>query len=156
MEVLNQPALESAKSIQTMDRFLRALVAMSEKTHIEIGVTLTVNGLIVTGFIIDQATYFQHLIEGIRKTQADAEIKDLLTDFMDQVNLSLQKSSDEDTLHLPKYIHLRDVKIYPSEGRGMPTYGETIWRGHLSSIDGFSLGEMIPAKFDSITETRRL
>jgi hypothetical protein len=51
----------------------------------------------------------------------------------------------------PKFIHLRNVKIYPSEGRGMPTYGDALWRGLIDSVDGFSLGEMVPAQFENIT-----
>lgn len=134
------------------DDLLQALVTVPEKTNIEIGITLNVKGLLITGFIISQATYFEQLTEGIRGTKGDAETRSILGDFLSDLKAPLLKKAEKSGKDFPRFIHLRNVKIYPSEGRGMPTFGHALWRGNLESIDGFSLGEMVPASFDSITK----
>jgi hypothetical protein len=158
---MNLSASNAAKSLEKQntqtfersDKLLQALISVPEKTSLELGITLNVNGLLVTGFIISQATYFEKLIEGIQSTQADAEMRYSLADFLAQLKSTLlQQSTADDQLQTPHYVHLRNVTIYPSEGRGMPTFGDVLWRGDIRSINGFSLGEMVPAQFDRLTK----
>jgi hypothetical protein len=149
------PVSESMKSQASRtphdsDRLLQALVSVPERTSLEIGITITAGGLLITGFIISQETYFNTLIEGIGRTKADEGMKELLQDFLAQLKNPIIESTADKSI-FPRFIHLRDVKIYPSEGRGMPTLGHTIWRGDINKINGFSLGEMVPAQFDRIT-----
>ena len=146
------------KSVSTprVDPMLQAFAAVAERSPLELGVTLNVNGLIITGFIISQANYFNALIEGLGSIESqNEEVKDSLQTFLKQLKEKLTGSSDsrdgEDNQPLPKFIHLRNVKIYPSEGKGMPTYGEALWRGKVDAVDGFSLGEMVPAQFEGMT-----
>lgn len=133
------------------DRLLQALVSVPERTSLEIGITLSVGGMLITGFIISQKSYFDTIIEGVNKTNAEEEMKSLLGDFLEQLREPIIESTADESV-FPRFIHLRDVKIYPSEGRGMPTFGHTLWRGDIQNISGFSLGEMVPAQFDRITK----
>ena len=142
---------QAARAPHESDRLLQALVSVPERTSLEIGITLSSGGLLITGFIISQETYFNTLVDGISKTKADERMKELLQDFLSQLKDPIIEST-ADTSIFPRFIHLRDVKIYPSEGRGMPTLGHTIWRGDINKINGFSLGEMVPAQFDRITK----
>jgi hypothetical protein len=142
---------QAAKAPHESDRLLQALVSVPERTSLELGITLSASGLLITGFIISQEAYFDTLIEGVSKTKANEEMKGLLADFLEQLKDPIIESTADKSI-FPRFIHLRDVKIYPSEGRGMPTLGHTLWRGDISKIDGFSLGEMVPAQFDRITK----
>ena len=123
------------------DRLLQTLALVPEKTSIELGITLNLDGLLVTGFIISQEVYFEQLTEGVRKTNADDEMKSLLEDFLSQLkDPIIEGTADKGTF--PRFIHLRDAKLYPSEGQGMPSLGSTLWRGDIDSVSGFCLGEM--------------
>lgn len=138
------------------DPMLRAIAAVPENSSLELGVTLNVKGLIITGFIISQKTYFDALITGLDEVNQDSEVKTSLQHFLSELKGKLvPESRSEAENHqqpmLPKLIHLRNVKIYPSEGRGMPTYGDALWRGKIDAVDGFTLGEMVPAQFDNLT-----
>lgn len=128
-----------------VDELLKSLVMVSEKTSVEIGITLNVNGLLITGFLISQESYFDKLTQRIQSTESDSEAASTLVDFLKQLKHTLlEKSSDEKNGLLP-FIHLRDAKIYPSEGEGMPSFGHALWRGDIRAVNGFSLGEMVPA-----------
>ena len=150
-ESLNEKKISDGRP----DPMLKAIAAVPERSALELGVTLNVKGLIITGFVISQKTYFDTLITGLGEVSQDSEVKSSLQHFLGELKDKLvpanpSASSKPDQPVLPEFIHLRSVKIYPSEGRGMPTYGDALWRGQLDAVDGFTLGEMIPAQFDNI------
>jgi hypothetical protein len=147
-----QESLNSSKeSAHHYDAMLQAFAAVAERSTLELGVTLNVKGLIITGFIISQENYFNALIEGLESIDQDNDLKESLQDFLAQLKDKMVGGSAKGKQTLPKFIHLRNVKIYPSEGKGMPTYGDALWRGKIDAVDGFSLGEMVPAKFENVT-----
>ncbi|RZM78704.1 gas vesicle accessory protein GvpU [Leptolyngbya iicbica] len=131
----------AARAPLESDRLLQALALVPEKTSIELGITLNLDGLLVTGFVISQEAYFEQLTQGIRETKADDEMKSLLEDFLTELKEPIIKSTAEKAT-FPRFIHLRDAKLYPSEGKGMPSLGSTLWRGDIDSVSGFCLGEM--------------
>jgi hypothetical protein len=53
---------------------------------------------------------------------------------------SMIKNSNE--VDNSKYVHLNKVLIYTSDSSH--SYASDIWRGGVSSIDGFSLGRVVP------------
>jgi hypothetical protein len=61
---MNPSASNTAKSLEeqthqtftSSDKLLQALISVPEKTSLELGITLNVNGLLITGFIISQET----------------------------------------------------------------------------------------------------
>jgi hypothetical protein len=131
----------AARAPVKSDRLLQALALVPEKTSIELGITLNLDGLLVTGFIISQAAYFEQLTAGIRETKADDEMKAMLEDFLTQLKQPIVESTADQGV-FPRFVHLRDAKLYPSEGQGMPSLGSTLWRGDIDSVSGFCLGEM--------------
>jgi hypothetical protein len=150
-----EPLLNKKSSTAQKYPMLQALAEVAERSPLELGVTLNIKGLIITGFIISQSNYFESLISGLKDTDQDSEIKDSLLEFLSGLKEKLAAKSEQKNSHeFPRFIHLRNVKIYPSEGRGMPTYGDALWRGIIDSVDGFSLGEMVPAQFESITASK--
>ncbi len=150
-----EPLPKRSASAAQKDPMLQALAEVPERSPLELGVTLNVKGLLITGFIISQVTYFESLVSGLNNTSQDSEIKESLAEFLSGLKEKLADQPKEQySQEYPQFIHLRNVKIYPSEGQGMPTYGDALWRGSLDSIDGFSLGEMVPAQFDTITSSK--
>lgn len=63
------------------DKLLQALVSVPERTSLEFGITLNVNGLLITGFIISQKTYFESIIQWIKSTRAVDDVKDSIKIF---------------------------------------------------------------------------
>lgn len=143
----------------SVDKALCALVAIPERTNIELGITLSVGGLIISGYLVSEADYFLQMMDIVGETSAEADVKDTLKDFLAQLKESLQPKddeNDEEHLRLPDFVHLRSAKMYPSQGQGMPTQGQALWRGRISSVDGFSLGEIISTNFEDMGMTPNL
>jgi hypothetical protein len=150
-----QQISRSAHPANSPDRALRALAAVPERTNLQIGITLCVHGMIISGFLISEDAYFKGLAERISGIKdAPDETKETLTDFITQLHEGLKAQSDDaENQLLPEYIHLREAKMYPSQGKGMPSYGEALWRGRVNSVDGFSLGEILPSNLDALSYT---
>jgi hypothetical protein len=155
---MNMPDTPHQKdfTVPQSDHMLRTLAAIPEKSQMELGITLNVSGLLITGYMISQATYFNNLIDGLNASNADSEAKVLLVDFLSQLRDKLEDERLNKRTHpFPEFIHLRDTTLYPSEGQGMPSYGEALWRGRIQSVDGFSLGEMVPAPKKHFTQAHQ-
>lgn len=129
---------------QHLDQLLQVLAAIPEKTSLEIAITLNVGGLIVSGRIISQQAYFKELKKLIKLGDKHHEIKEILEDLIIQFQDQVRRHEEEAVkLPLPEFIHLKNAKMYPSHGRGMPSTREAIWRGRISEVGGFSLGEIL-------------
>lgn len=152
---MTQQVSRSSGASSPMDRALRALAAIPERTNLELGITLSVHGIIVSGFLISEKAYFRGVTDRIcQDREAPLETKNILTDFIQQLQEGLQtRSDDSERSLLPEFVHLREAKMYPSQGKGMPSYGDALWRGRISSVDGFSLGEILPSGMDTLNYT---
>lgn len=119
------------------------------------GITLCAHGIIISGFLTSEAAYFQGLTERIQgDREAPDDTQEILVDFFSQLQAGLKTQVRGSSAHLlPEYIHLREAKMYLSQGKGMPSYGEALWRGRISSIDGFSLGEILPTSLEGLNYT---
>ncbi|HEY9878703.1 MAG TPA: gas vesicle accessory protein GvpU [Leptolyngbyaceae cyanobacterium] len=151
MDKIQQATTSHALEANT-DRALRALAAIPERTNLQLGITLCVHGMIISGFLISEEAYFKGMIERVNQDDNAAdETKETLTDFMSDLRASLHAKSNDSQSVLPEYIHLQEAKMYPSQGQGMPSYGDALWRGRISSVDGFSLGEILPTSLEGLT-----
>jgi hypothetical protein len=124
------------------DQVLESLVLDVEKTGAGYSITVCLNGLIVRGELIRSKRYY-HLMSRIFDkdmeimTEDQSDIEKLHA-FLDNYRQFMQRMSEHIGLDKPKYIHLDNVVIYPS-GSSTP-FVTGLWRGKLSSVDGFSLG----------------
>jgi hypothetical protein len=123
------------------DETLVQLVKEAEEKGIGIGLTLCVNGLIITGTVIRSKAYFDKLIpkhdESAFSTKDPSEIE-LARSYFAKLSTPVMRESSEEQDDNPKYIHLDNVVMYPSSPDHPFVAG--LWRGKLSNIDGFSLG----------------
>lgn len=119
------------------DWFLAKLVnTVNKNTDIGISITLNVRGQIVTGFLIGGATYFEEFSTQFADAYGTEEVRESIAEYKD-----LYTNSDEDSPP-PQYIHLRDAQTL--EGKNLlPQGGGTLWRGRLSEVSGFSLGQLL-------------
>jgi hypothetical protein len=127
------------------DNVFELLVHVANTTNVEMGITLHVHGQMITGRLISGATYWDEVAERLRSSgQGEEELIETLADSMEVVATQYRATYadevvDED-LPMTAFIHLRDARTFGPSGP-TPTDG-ALWRGRLSSVDGFSLGEL--------------
>lgn len=136
----SQPQREAFVAHQA-DWFLQMLVNMANKSSLEIGVTLNIGGGLVSGMLIGMDQYFEGFAldfgSGISDPEASRDIQDSFS------RLGQPKPQDEDAfIYPPNYIHLKDAKFFHNAGNPIPANRGVWWRGRLTQIDGFSLGNL--------------
>src|SRR5918911_5728345 len=105
------------------DAYLQSLVQWASGEQDRVAITLAVNGVLVTGWVVTEAEYF----EGLAKKWGVSS--ETLEDIMGR---------HYEAKGAPSYVHLRDAQIV-SGGGGTTTVDW--WRGRLEAVDGFAIGE---------------
>jgi hypothetical protein len=125
------------------DFFLELLLAMAEEEDKEVPITLNVRGLIISGFIISQKTYAESFGKGSFKATVLRLKESGKLDFLDDEAEPPEEGAYE-------YIHLKNAKIYAPGQHPIPAEG-MLWRGRISSIDGYVDGMLGVGKPDGST-----
>lgn len=102
-----------------MDRVLLLLANAVNKGIPEVGITLNVGGLIISGTMISNKKYWD-------------ETQPAFRDMLKESGEELDKPDEMG------YIHLRDAMFINAGEDPVPTSGMW-WRGKIKSVDGFSL-----------------
>lgn len=129
--------------MSSQDEVLEHLIRRLEETDAGINVTLCVNGLIISGQMISSKRYFDKISNFFNENSIITDDSSLIErglPYLQQVKQFMQqkgKSSEEQ--NNPKYIHLDNIVMYPSDPSH--PFGANVWRGKLSSVDGFSIGQ---------------
>jgi hypothetical protein len=128
--------------MSSQDEVLEYLIKRVEETGLGTSITLSVNGSTISGEMISSKRYFDEMSNYFSEdniTADDRALREKWLSYMQHVKQFLQqKGRGREEQHDPKYIHLRDVVIYPSDPSDPSAAGA--WRGKLSSVDGFSVG----------------
>lgn len=136
-------------SEKPVDAILKFMVTLSEG-GVGLPVTLFVNGTIIAGNIISFEEYMKKITDDIRNSidqggvgpEKFQEITGIVADGLDTIRTAiLQRDDDVDR----RMIHLGKVRIVKPTGIpinpiGVTDLSNSVWRGPLSSIDGFILG----------------
>ena len=140
------PPIQTVHLDDSLDWFLQNHIEICLKTGLEMGITLTVSGAIVSGILISGKTYFDELGDSIQRgVSGSVEVAQALGKSWKQFTKIYEKPEgvdDDWEPPLPGYIHLRDARVFAPGGRAIPSNGGVLWRGKLSSIDGFSMGNL--------------
>ncbi len=122
------------------DWFLQQLVRLAQVGDLDIGITLQVGGLLVSGFIVSGKKYFEGFAESFaRPIAGQHEITQSFTDALSQHGAIYDKRVGDEVL-LPSYIHLKNARFYNSTHTAIPANKGVWWRGRLSEVGGFTLG----------------
>ena len=125
------------------DGLLEFLIMKVEETGIGAGITLCLNGSVITGNLIKSKIYYDKLIEmyDFDDSQLTAKNPEELgkwneyhTEYISFIN-DLKKQENQQNL---KYIYLEHV-TFRNVNSNIPIQA-IVWRGKLSSVDGFSIG----------------
>ncbi|MEU9978521.1 hypothetical protein [Streptomyces sp. NPDC051014] len=148
------------------DYVLAQLVELVNRSDMEFSVTVASNGLMITGTLVSNQTWFDRqadliragsgmqddevglhtIFEGWRDrnreaTAEDKQVEDALKDI--ELPHRFQQAIDE-TAQQAGYIHLAKARYVVQQGF-VPAEG-MLWRGRLDAITGWSVGELRAGK----------
>jgi len=125
------------------DGLLEFLITKVEETGIGAGITLCVNGSIITGNLIKSRIYYDKMIEmydfdkdqlTAKNAEELAKWNDYYAQYVSFIN-ELKRKENQQNL---KYIYLEHV-TFRNVNSNIPIQA-IVWRGKLSAVDGFSIG----------------
>ncbi len=129
------------------DNVFELIVHVANTSDLEMNVTLHVNGQVITGKLISGATFWSESAQDIRaRTEGPSDLTDAMASSMERVADEYRSTYAEDTSveegnpPMTAFVHLRDARTITPQGP-LPTPGG-LWRGRLSSVDGFTFGEI--------------
>jgi hypothetical protein len=113
-------------------------IEKKEEEHQEFSITLNVAGMLITGDLISYDTYLKDFLDGAI-AKAFQTVEKQYKSFKQEME-EIDKEAEEKPHN---FIHLKNAKfIIPGQP---PVPGEqegTLWRGRLSSVDGFVIGKL--------------
>ena len=128
--------VEHGQPIAEQDWFLTSLVSIVNKFDLQPSITLFVGGLMVSGQLMSDKRYFEEL--GRRWDAAlggrigESPPEEFAEPFKDGA------ASPE----TPSYIHLQGARMSIPGVRSSRSSEPIYWRGRLSAVDGFFIGEL--------------
>jgi len=146
-----QSAKDENEPSPKIDHMLQFFV-MNANAGINVSITLNICGAVVTGLLIGINEYLDSVAALYRKPEniktigvrpipeeGDEEIglrnAEQTASFIDSLRVDFAKELKETgTVTLSRMVHLKNARI-----NGVPT-ADGIWRGKLSSVDGFAFG----------------
>ncbi|MFS2161047.1 gas vesicle accessory protein GvpU [Pseudomonas sp. Pseusp122] len=123
-----------------IDWLLQWLVKFVANTKVEMGITLSVGGNLVSGHLISHDAYFEQLAEDISApfgkfhNGTDASMKEMILSFKPG-----ESAEDTPAFH---FIHLKDCKTYSTNQDPICEAG-VLWRGRIAAVDGFTIGRIV-------------
>lgn len=129
------------------DWFLESLVATVNNTGIEIGITLQMDGFLVSGYIVNGGKYFDGFSnEFISETAIhfgnDEALKTIQEAFGKYAEMYSPKSVEESGTDTANYIHLEGARFFNTNGAPIPNNRGMWWRGRIAEVNGFILGTL--------------
>ena len=129
------------------DYHLILLVSLTNSADLEMGITLTVPGGIVTGNLISFSSWCKkqaHLVTPFHSLGFSAysdflnnAAKELEQERADKYAIEAIKKEDD-----PLFINLSEARFLTSEGP-LLSNPESLWRGKLSDVSGWMLGKLM-------------
>lgn len=135
----------SSDQFDNSDWFLQALVDICNGSESEMffSITLNVGGLLISGELIGGEHYFNGIANDLEWSGIHPKIADAFRKPAEIYTKQREKvPGGEESNSPPKFIHLRNARIFHPSGNPIPTNRGTWWRGQLNAVDGFILGTL--------------
>lgn len=139
---VQQPAIDRGAG----DWLLQDFVSLINRTQLRVPVTLQLSGLTVSGITIDGSAYFRRLGDVIAEGMQSGNVSNAaesMREYFARYTQIYDKTEDEaDEPPKPaNYIHLENTRFWGTDGQTISSHG-TLWRGRLSEVSGFFIGEL--------------
>ena len=130
--------------IPVSDIVLSILIDSFAEHGVGIGVTLNVKGLIISGELTSREEYFKGIIQQTKNSNGDSEIVKAIADSFSTMDKTIKEIlSEKEQKPLPNFVHLKNARYFPG-GNCTPSNKGVWWRGRLSEVDGFHIGNLVP------------
>ena len=141
---INETEHTSNDSLE-VDPLLEILVTQANLYGTRLGITLTVNGIQITGLLVGVREFYKEYANAVGGVFGE-EFKNQYSAIGDRSYENLvedQKRADANGVSPPgpNFIHLVDAKFFASTVL-VPTMQGLIWRGKLAHISGYSVGSL--------------
>lgn len=129
-----QEGLKDEQIPQGYDIILETLMNMA-RMNMPTPITVHSGGVIITGMLISEAEYLKEFAEGKileamkRRVESDERLKAMA-----------EQATDDPTER--EFLHIKDAKFIFPNGRPFPQGTSLMWRGRVSSIDGYIPAQM--------------
>lgn len=130
---------------QNKDWFLENLVNTVNNSDIEIGITLQMDGFLVSGHIVNGRKYFDGFSgEFISETSVAFGNKEALENIRQAFDkyASIYDNEAPADDNGVSFIHLQDARFFNTNGAPIPNNRGMWWRGRISEVSGFILGTL--------------
>lgn len=132
-------ATQAQTASTNSDWFLQSLVSMVNGTSTEMGITLQVGGLLVSGRLVSGDLYFSAFGETFAGALKDTEEAPKVRAMFEKYGEIYKATDDTRSGEPPQYIHLKDARFFGINENPVPSTG-VWWRGRISEVEGFVLG----------------
>ena len=139
-EITNKPSIDIAPQ---KDWFLQFLVNLANRNQFEIGITLNVGGLLISGTLVGVKRYFEVFGEDFSASfEAGKSPKDIEL-FFKKIGDECACVSHREKTESPSYIHLKNARFFDAQGNSIQGNRGVWWRGRISEVQGFVPGTLI-------------
>lgn len=129
------------------DNLLEWFVRIVNDYELEIGMTLLIGGSMVTGQLISGRKYLKRIGDQVNAAMGVQAETPLFQDWIDRYygeprSDGGDESDQEREPIITTYVHMAGVRIRQGSQEILSSAAGTLWRGRLSCVDGFILGEL--------------
>lgn len=136
-ELLDPVHVKQSWEGRGVDPLLQWLVDVTNRSNKSFVITLTVGGNLVSGVLISLDEY---LDEWAAQISTQISHQDSALTVKDKVlSWKVDETQEQPAAQL---IHLKDAEVFTSNGKPIAP-GGVLWRGKISSVDGFNLGRLV-------------
>jgi hypothetical protein len=129
------------------DWFLQSLVNKADQSDLEVGITLQVSGMLVSGSLVSGRKYFEGFAADFSSWFANdpGAVESIKKSFSSYGETYKADTETYDDSPPPQYIHLKNARFFNTVGDPIPANKGVWWRGRLCEVGGFSLGSLSAA-----------
>lgn len=134
------PIGDVGKSRIDFDWVLQDFVRLANASSFPLGITVLVDGFLVSGWLASGKEYFDGVASQFTETAPEetaAHVRDFFSRYGEVYVLDGDDQTDGPP---PEYIHLRDARLFNTYGRPIPPGKGMWWRGRLSQVSAFTFG----------------
>lgn len=141
--ILNAEVMNVQEFPVGSDQFLIESVLNLAELGAEVPLTLNVQGLTISGICIGSHEYMNQMLGVFKRVYWEVG-EDVSQALIDRAKKHYPSSEEvlrkgQITKH---YVHLADARIVSPGGEPIPGNEGVLWRGKISSVDGFFIGQM--------------
>ena len=139
-----EPEDQLSTAAPQLDYFLQSLVGLAND-GLEIGLTLTVGGFLVSGVLVSGKKYFNDNLAGPGFADQMGESAETIRDYFrsfGSIYDEIPNTPEGAPRPLPTFIHLYNARFFHNSGKPIPANQPIWWRGRVSEIQGFTIGPL--------------